>query len=133
VFGRSVLVIGIVTLLLAPLPGTSAPEPAARGVVGRASWYGHPYHGRGTASGEIYDMNKLTAASRALPLGSLVEITNLRNGRSVEVRVNDRMPPASARVIDLSRAAAAELHAIRAGVIPVRLRVVSAPGTRGGR
>ena len=130
-FGRSVLVIGIVTLLLAPAPGMSAPEPAARAVVGRASWYGHPYHGRRTASGEIYDMNKLTVASRALPLGSLVEITNLRNGRSVEVRVNDRMPPASARLIDLSRAAAAELQAVRTGVIPVRLRVVSAPGTRG--
>jgi rare lipoprotein A len=131
VFGRSVLVIGIVALLLAPVPGMSAPEPAGRGVVGRASWYGHPYHGRRTATGEIYDMNKLTAASRALPLGSLVEITNLRNGRSVEVRVNDRMPPASGRLIDLSRAAAAELHGVRTGVIPVRLRVVSAPGTRG--
>jgi rare lipoprotein A len=128
---RPALVITAVALLVVGVPPLAAPEPAVRSAVGRASWYGHPYHGRRTASGETYDMNQLTAASPALPLGTRVEITNLRNGRSVHVRVNDRMPPASARLIDLSHAAAVELRAVRAGVIPVRLRVVSAP-TRTG-
>ncbi len=74
--------------------------------IGRASWYGKLFQGHQTASGENYDMNGLTCAHRSLPLGSLVRVTNLTNHRSVVLRVNDRGPVPSSRVIDLSYAAA---------------------------
>ncbi len=77
--------------------------------VGVASWYGVPFHGRKTANGEIYDMHGMTAAHPTLPLPSLARVTNLRNGRSVVVRINDRGPFAKKRIIDLSRRAAWEL------------------------
>src|SRR3954467_10282348 len=70
--------------------------------VGRASWYGKRFDGRSTASGEPFDMFQFTAAHRTLPLGTLVRVTNLRNGRSVVVRVNDRGPMVRGRIIDLS-------------------------------
>ncbi len=94
---------------------------------GVASWYGHPYHGRRTASGEIYDMEKLTAAHRTLPFDSWVEVENLSNGRRVEVRINDRGPFVEGRVIDLSRAAARELRMLGPGIVKVRLEVVAPP------
>ncbi len=104
------------------------PEAASGAVqTGEASWYGKPHHGRPTASGEIYDMHRLTAAHPALPLGTRVLVTNLKNGRSVEVRVNDRGPIVAGRVIDLSYAAARQLRAVWDGVIPVRVRVLSIP------
>jgi rare lipoprotein A len=96
---------------------------------GRASWYGRAHHGRRTASGETYDMNRLTAAHPALPMGTHLLVTNLRNGRSVVVRVNDRGPTVDGRVLDLSHAAARELGALAAGVVPVRIRVLSGPPT----
>jgi rare lipoprotein A len=74
--------------------------------IGRASWYGGKFQGRSTASGEKFDMNSFTAAHRTLPLGSLVRVTNLRNKKSVVVRINDRGPVPASRVLDLSRAAA---------------------------
>ena len=77
--------------------------------VGVASWYGVPFHGRKTANGEIYDMHSVSAAHPTLPLPSLVKVTNLQNGRSLTVRVNDRGPFAKRRIIDLSRRAAWEL------------------------
>ncbi len=77
--------------------------------VGVASWYGVPFHGRQTANGEIYDMHGMTAAHPTLPLPSLARVTNLQNGRSVVVRINDRGPFAKKRIIDLSRRAAWEL------------------------
>ena len=95
---------------------------------GEASWYGHPYHGRRTASGEIYDMNKLTAAHPTLPLGTRVLVTNLDNGRTVEVRINDRGPFRKNRVLDLSYAAARSLGAMGEGVIPVTLKIVAVGG-----
>lgn len=94
---------------------------------GKASWYGHPHHGRRTASGEIYDMHALTAAHPTLPMGARVLVTNLRNGRTVEVRVNDRGPVVPGRLIDLSYAAARALDAVADGVFPVRLRVIGPP------
>jgi peptidoglycan lytic transglycosylase len=94
---------------------------------GEASWYGERHHGRRTSSGEVYDMHRLTAAHPALPLGTLVRVTNLQNGRSVEVRVNDRGPTVGGRIIDLSYAAARALDAVAAGIIPVRVRVLSTP------
>jgi len=77
--------------------------------VGVASWYGVPFHGRKTANGETYDMHGMTAAHPTLPLPSVARVTNLQNGRSVVVRINDRGPFAKQRVIDLSRRAAWEL------------------------
>ena len=95
---------------------------------GNASWYGEPYHGRRTASGEVYDMAQMTAAHRTLPFGTRVLVESLRDGRVAEVRVTDRGPFVDDRILDLSAAAARVLGAIGPGVIPVRLRVVALPG-----
>jgi len=108
------------------------PAPAARvgsTQVGIASWYGHPYHGRRTASGEVYDMEKLTAAHRTLPFGVWVRIRNLSNGHSVEVRINDRGPFVEGRIVDLSRAAARAVQMIGPGTAKVRLEVIAAPAS----
>ncbi len=93
---------------------------------GLASWYGGDdgFEGKPTASGEIYDSSKLTAAHRDLPLGTVVRVTNLDNGRSVDVRVNDRGPFVNGRVIDLSQEAARRLDLIGPGVGPVRIVIV---------
>jgi rare lipoprotein A len=107
-------------------------SPAAPGATetGAASWYGEPYHGRRAASGEVYDMEQLTAAHRTLPFQTWVEVTNLTNGRLVEVRITDRGPFVEGRIIDVSLAAARELDMVRAGVVPVSLRVIEPPGPR---
>lgn len=106
-----------------------APVAPVAGAVeyGIASWYGYPYHGRRTASGEIYDMEKLTAAHRTLPFGAWVEVENLSNSKKVEVRINDRGPFVEGRIIDLSRAAARRIDMIGPGIVRVRLRVLSTP------
>ena len=95
--------------------------------VGLASWYGHPYHGRSSASGEIYDMEQFTAAHRTLPFGTLVRVVNLDNEKSVEVRINDRGPFVDDRVIDLSHAAAQVIGMIGPGTARVRVEVIQAP------
>ncbi|GIU74531.1 MAG: hypothetical protein KatS3mg004_1618 [Bryobacteraceae bacterium] len=100
----------------APLPGWTE--------TGLASWYGHPYHGRPSSSGEIYDMDQLTAAHRTLPFGSIVEVKNLDNGRTVTVRINDRGPFAEGRIIDLSRAAARQIGLIGPGTALVRIQLL---------
>jgi len=92
-----------------------------------ASWYGHPYHGRRAAGGQIYDMNKLTAAHRTLPFGTRVRVNNLENDTSVEVVINDRGPYIEGRTIDLSLAAARALKFEKAGLARVRLELLSAP------
>jgi rare lipoprotein A len=97
------------------------------GEKGLASWYGHPYHGRRTSSGEVYNMYQLTAAHREIPLGSWVEVINLTNGRSLTVRVNDRGPFVDGRIIDLSYASAELLGVVGPGVVPVRVRLTQAP------
>jgi rare lipoprotein A len=97
--------------------------------VGTASWYGEFFDGRMTASGEDYDMYDLTAAHPTLPLGSYVKVTNLRNGRAVVVKVNDRGPIVAGRIIDLSYGAAQVLDFQQRGLQKVRLDVVK-PGTR---
>lgn len=88
---------------------------------GKASWYGPGFQGKRTASGERFDMNALTAAHRTLPFGTRVRVRNLRNGREVVVRVNDRGPHVNDRIIDLSKAAAAALDLVQAGEGPVVL------------
>jgi rare lipoprotein A len=106
------------------------PSPDARGEqVGVASWYGPGFHGKRTASGEVYDQHDLTAAHRSLPLGSEVTVTNLRNGRAVDVRINDRGPFVAGRVIDLSYEAARTLAMIGPGTAPVRLELRDAPSS----
>ncbi len=92
---------------------------------GHASWYGKPFHGRQTASGEIYDMHELTAAHKKLPFHSVVEVRNLDNGRTVRVRITDRGPFVKGRIIDLSYAAAREIDMIGSGIAPVEIRLVS--------
>lgn len=93
--------------------------------IGRASWYGSLFQGQPTASGEDFDMNAMTCAHRSLPMGSLVKVTNLRNHKSVVVRVNDRGPIPTNRVVDLSYAAAHFLGFSRRGTAPVRLELLS--------
>jgi len=104
-----------------------APPPVVGGVqVGVASWYGPGFHGNRTANGEIYDQYEMTAAHRTLPLGTRAMVTNLTNGRSVEVRINDRGPFVDGRVIDLSYAAARTLAVVGPGTARVRIDVLGA-------
>ena len=105
------------------------PRPAAtkrllRVVNGAASWYGPGFYGRQTASGERLRKGTFTAAHRTLPFGTRVRVTNLDNGRSVVVRINDRGPFRDHRVIDLAHGAASELRMMRTGEIPVRLEIL---------
>ncbi len=101
--------------------------PAQPGQVerGTASWYGPGFHQARTSSGETYDMYQLTAAHRSLPIPAIARITNLRNGRSVLVRINDRGPFVGERIVDLSYAAAARLDMLREGTAPVELQVLA--------
>ena len=98
---------------------------------GIASWYGEAFHMKATADGEIFDMNQFSAAHTTLPLPSIVEVTNLDNGKKLRVRVNDRGPFVDNRIIDLSRAAAAELGYDRKGLARVRVKYIG-PAPLGG-
>jgi len=93
---------------------------------GVASWYGYPYHGRFSASGEVYDMDDLTAAHPTLPFNTLVRVVNLANDKSIRVRITDRGPFKDGRIIDLSRAAARSIGLIQNGTAQVRLEVIGA-------
>ncbi len=101
---------------------------------GLASWYGGKFHGRLTANGERFDADDLTAAHKTLPFGTVLKVTNVDNGRSVTVRINDRGPFVENRIIDLSRGAADRIEMTGTGVAPVRLQVLhpgeAPPGTR---
>ena len=92
--------------------------------VGIASWYGPGFYGHRTANGELFRKGTVTAAHRTLPFGTIVRVINLENGRSVNVRINDRGPFKYHRVIDLAHGAASELNMLRAGEINVRLEVI---------
>jgi len=113
--------------LCAPLPGLAS-GVALHTETGKASWYGPRFHGQRTASGQRFDRNALVAAHPRLPLGSLARITNLDNGRSVEVAIIDRGPARSAQrrgvIIDLSQGAARQLDYLRQGKAPVRVEVL---------
>lgn len=99
---------------------------------GGASWYGSKFHGRKTSSGEIYNMYDMTAAHRSLPLPTFVEVTNLENGRMLVVKVNDRGPFHSERIIDLSFAAASKLGILENGTADVEVRAISVNDSNGG-
>jgi rare lipoprotein A len=120
------------TAALAPIPQPVAPPPAVRSPqTVKASYYGDQFRGRRTASGERYDPDQLTAASKKLPIGSLVHVTNPDNGRSVVVRINDHGPYVRGRSLDLSKAAARRLGLTHKGVGRVKIvRIHSRPRSR---
>lgn len=105
------------------------PIPARIGAVetGVASWYGHPYHGRRTSSGEVYDMNQMTAAHLRLPFDTWVRVTNTRTGEQAEVRINDRGPFIKNRIIDLSQEAARRIGMLGPGTDLVRIEIIPPP------
>ena len=108
-------------------PSAPLPTPPASELEGLASYYAEPYHGRKTASGEIFDTYQaMTAAHRTLPFNTMVRVTNKTNGREVDVRINDRGPFVDGRVIDLSLRAAREIDLVGSGVAPVKLQVLKA-------
>jgi peptidoglycan lytic transglycosylase len=122
-----------------PAPSGAPPaaerQPAIPGQYveqGVASWYGVPFNGHRTSDGEIYDMYQFTAAHRTLPFGSVVQVTDLANGRQIDVRINDRGPFVNNRIIDLSYSAAKALGMLGPGTAPVRLQVVSGANSMEG-
>ena len=136
---RPCLAIALAAVLLAgcghqkhPRPTPPPPAPPAAPKLGQtetgeASWYGHPYHGRPAANGEIYDMEKLTAAHRTLPFDTWLRVVNLDNSKTVEVRITDRGPFIEGRIIDLSHAAARAIEMIGPGTARVRIEVIRTP------
>lgn len=93
-------------------------------ITGRASWYGAKHHGRKTASGEIFNKDSLTAAHRTLPFGTKVQVKNVKNGKTVIVKINDRGPFRRGLIIDLSHAAASAIGMIRSGITGVEIRIL---------
>ncbi len=122
--GRLALLVYTLICLLT-LPGAFALASEADAIRGGASWYGTPFHGRPTANGEIFNTYALTAAHKGLPFGTIVRVHNLKNGKHVLVRVNDRGPYVEGRVVDLSFKAAQMLGMANSGVAPVRLEIIS--------
>jgi rare lipoprotein A len=115
----------VLALSIAVVALFAAPVFADQEMEGIASWYGGKFHGRLTSSGEVFDTNEMTAAHRDLPFGTLVRVTNLDNGRSTIVKINDRGPFVEGRIIDLSRAAAEALDMLATGVARVSLEIVA--------
>ncbi len=127
---RAGLVVMIAGVVVAAFLAACGPREVNHGKppfeqVGMASYYARSLHGRQTASGERYNENALTAAHPRLPFGTRLKVTNLKNGRSVEVRVNDRGPFVKRRVIDLSYAAARKLEMLQDGVVRVEIRILA--------
>ena len=125
----SLLILCVVLTLGACAPSSRSPAPvntsSARVSEGRASWYGPNFAGKRTANGEVFDPSHLTAAHQPLPFGTQVRVTNLNNGLSVTVRINDRGPFVGRRIIDLSRRAAERIDMIGSGTAPVRLEILN--------
>ena len=94
---------------------------------GKASWYGSKFHGRKTASGERFNKHSYTGAHKKLPFGTIIRVTNLRNGKEVYIKLNDRGPFINGRILDVSRAAAKAIGLINRGVIQVKVEVISLP------
>jgi rare lipoprotein A len=121
------IVTGCARKTSARVPSPVIPAPIGETETGIASWYGAPYDGRRSANGEVYDMEKLTAAHRSLPFDTWVEVTNLDNKKHVDVRITDRGPFVNGRIIDLSLAAAREIDMVGAGIVRVRIKVIPKP------
>lgn len=127
--------VALLALLVGAAGCASGPAPEPMRTVdtgwqqeGEASWYGPGFHGRQTASGEVYDMEAMTAAHNQLPFGSRIRVLNLDNGRETQVRINDRGPFARGRVLDLSRAAARAIGMLGPGTARVRIEVLERSG-----
>lgn len=102
----------------------NAVESAKNKISGMVSWYSDKFHGLKTSSGELYNKQELTAAHKTLPFGTKVKVTNVKNGKSVVVKINDRGPHSKSRVLDLSKAAFNEIGSINSGVLNVEMEVV---------
>jgi len=96
-------------------------------ITGECSYYAHKFHGRKTANGEIFDMYALTAAHKKLPFGTILEVENLANNKKVTVRINDRGPFVSNRILDLSYAAAEKIEMLQTGTAHIRAKIISQP------
>ncbi|QDH77816.1 septal ring lytic transglycosylase RlpA family protein [Echinicola soli] len=116
------LFVGLVIVFLMSACSASRKTTSSRIEKGQASYYADKFIGRKTASGERYQAGKMTAAHRSLPFGTVVKVKNLRNGKTVKVRINDRGPFVRGRIIDVSKKAARQLDMIRSGVVPVEVR-----------
>jgi rare lipoprotein A len=128
-FLAAVVIIAIALSGCARKTRAAVPAPVKTGdtETGIASWYGEPYNGRRAASGEIYDMEQFTAAHRSLPFNTWVEVSDLDNGKIVDVRIIDRGPFVGGRIIDVSLAAARSLDMLGPGTARVRLKIIPAP------
>jgi rare lipoprotein A len=129
--GSSRLLLGAMSLSLGMLLGACSWVPKGTSQLdvgiedrGVASWYGESFHGKQAANGELFDMEALTAAHRTLPLGSMVRVVNLANGKHLHVRITDRGPYVNNRILDLSRGAAARLGMMEGGLSVVRVQLV---------
>jgi rare lipoprotein A len=111
---------------IGPLP-LVIPREKEKFQIGMASWYGEECQGNNTASGEPFDLNGLTAAHRELPLGTTIKITNLRNNKTIQLRVNDRGPSIEGRMVDITWGAARRLGFLNAGLTPVRMEIIAFP------
>ena len=131
-WGKKTVWAGILTVLGLLAGGCGGSRPGLT-QSGQGSYYADKFNGRPTASGAIYRPGKLTAAHNTLPFGTRVRVTNVRNGRSVKVTVNDRGPHVAGRIVDVSGKAARRLGMKRAGVVPVRLEVIRAAPRAGQR
>jgi peptidoglycan lytic transglycosylase len=132
----AIIIICTFSLLSVACSGSRSYSATGGGTVvdvleGSASWYGDKFHGRPTASGEIYDMNEMTAAHKKVKLGTWAIVTNLENGRSVKVKINDRGPFVGNRILDCSRACAEELGYIDKGVTNVRIELLASASSAG--
>ena len=125
-FKTRIFFIFIFSMILSSCSLPVSREPYASGYIERgiASWYGEEFHGRPTSSGEIYDMHALTAAHKLMPLGTVAKVTNLENGRSVTVKINDRGPFIDDRIIDLSYGSAGAIDMVETGLAPVEIEVL---------
>lgn len=130
-FRADLMLAAILTVVMLAACSFQPPGPAdfVQGYTekGNASWYGPGFHGKRAANGEIYDQDRLTAAHRYMPFGTLLEVTRRDTGAKVIVRITDRGPFVRGRILDLSRGAARKLNAIGPGVIPVRLQIIATP------
>jgi len=99
-------------------------EEAMEKLTGIVSWYADKFHGQKTSSGELYNKNTYTAAHKSLPFGTKVKVTNVKNGKSVVVKINDRGPHSKSRILDLSKAAFTEIGSIDSGILRVEMEVV---------
>jgi rare lipoprotein A len=121
------LVTGCARKTSAHVPASVKPASIGETETGIASWYGLTYNGRRSANGEVFDMEKLTAAHRTFPFDTWIEVTNLENKKHIDVRITDRGPFVKGRIIDLSLAAAREIDMVEAGIVKVRIKVIRKP------